>query len=397
MGDITPGRELSLFGYGFREAVSGGGNDGVLDPLTVRALVVSVGESVVWVVVSLDLCVVPTGLAGRWRTVLGEKLGIEAGRIWISATHTHSGPLLREPGRLGDWGAAASEPAGEVEKDYAEAVERTVFGMVQRAAALRYPVRVSLQAAPLGVGYDRRVRQPDGSVRLCWEPQEFPEREPGGAMDPNCTVLYLRQRNGPREWVVWNLGLHPVVLGKTSNRVSADFVGRTHALLEAGHPWRRALFLNAASGHTQPWVATQENAAGLESVGQACAGTVALLCAGARPLKGMDRFSGKPPFALETVEIGGRPLPISVGRIGELWLVGVSVELFEELGLVLRERLGGAVILGTLTHGWDGYLPHAAGFAEGAYEVEVARRFGYEAGDGERLVERLLAMAEGLA
>lgn len=391
--DITPGPELSLFGFGFRESRLGPGNDGVLDPLEVRVLVIGTRERIDWVLVSLDTCVIPTGLATGWRAMLARELEAAVEAIWLCATHTHSGPLLREPGQAPEWGGERGAEACAAEESYCVRVEAELRKCSLRAAALRYPVEASVQQAPLGAGYDRRVRRGEGTVTLCWEPQEFPERAPQGAVDPTCSVLCLRQRNGPREFWIWNHGLHPVVLGKSNNRVSADFPGRCRALLEEGNPWRHVLFLNGASAHTHPWLATQENAAALEPVGRACAGMVELLAGSGRPVEAETGNAGSLHMRQTELVLGGRTLPLVAGRMGQLRLAAVSVELFEELGLQLRKRLGEPLVMATLTNGWDGYLPHREAFAEGAYEVDVARRFGYRPGDGETLVERLVELA----
>jgi hypothetical protein len=76
--------------------------------------------------------------------------------------------------------------------------------------------------------------------------------------------------------------------------------------------------------------------------------------------------------------------------------MAVPVEMFEELALDLRKRAGGPVFLMTLANGWEEYLPHRAGFDQGGYEVDAARQHGYKPGDGEALVDALLALDRGI-
>jgi hypothetical protein len=62
LSEITPGRDVSLMGYGFRAP----GNDGVHEPLNARVLALQDGAKPC-VLVSLDLCVIPSETARKMR------------------------------------------------------------------------------------------------------------------------------------------------------------------------------------------------------------------------------------------------------------------------------------------------------------------------------------------
>lgn len=107
------------------------------------------------------------------------------------------------------------------------------------------------------------------------------------------------------------------------------------------------------------------------------------------------KHSPNPTYdAARTVEIGRFELALAAWRIGPCRLLAAPVELFQELGLALRRRVGGPLILATNANGSTGYWPTAEAFEEGGYEVEPS---GPARGDGERLVEELVALAEALA
>ena len=392
--EITPGKELSLFGYGFRQEKLSPGNEGVHDPLHIRAMVLEDADYRKLVFVSFDLCVIPTGLAEAWRREVADKLDTRAERVFLSATHTHSGPLLLTEELARDWGRMKDGGPPPPEIAYTEEVRRRMLDAVARAQGLKYPVAPFIQQAPLGLAYDRRVKGEDGGVTLCWEPQEFPDRVPEPAVDPACSVFLLRQTNGQRQFVLWNFGAHPVVLGKTSKVVSADFPGLANRMLEEAMPGARALFLNGACGHNQPWLATQEDPANAEIVARGAASFVHLLAEGSRNVTTEQPLELK--AASTTLELEEVKLPLSVARIGDVRIAAVPVELFGELALSLREAVDGPLLLTTLTNGWEGYLPHEAAFAEGGYEVDIAQRFGYQPGDGERTVEALLSLLDSL-
>jgi hypothetical protein len=83
---------------------------------------------------------------------------------------------------------------------------------------------------------------------------------------------------------------------------------------------------------------------------------------------------------------------LAVWRIGRVRLAAAPVELFSELSAELRRQLPGPLLVATNTNGWTGYWPTRAAFAEGGYEVDGARALGRRPGDGERLVEALVAL-----
>ena len=364
--DIAPGPEADLIGYEFRQTDLPPGNAGVHDPLFVRALVLDDGSGQLAAIVSLDHCILRVPFARQLRRAIAGKLKTTADRVLLSCTHTHSGPFYqRSP-----W------------------LQQRVVAAVAQAAGLTYPVTVTAQQAPLGAGYNRRVVTKDG-IRHCWNPQEFPDLNPGPNPDPTCAVVVLRQTNGPRQFVLWNFGAHPVVLGKTSRVISADWPGRACQLIDESGPGTHSLFLLGACGDVHPWIATQEDPAQIEPVARAAAGMVTLLALAGR--------SGPAATTLQITTQPWRGLDLAAWNLAGVPVVAAPVELFAGLAADLRAQCPGPLVLATNTNGWTGYWPTRAAFAEGGYEVTGARAMGRRAGDGEALIARLakLVIATG--
>jgi hypothetical protein len=389
---ITPGPEVGLMGYAFRQESLPAGNDGVHDPLYARALVLE-DEGVRAALVSLDVAVLVTATARALRREVGEAIGTTAGRVMIGCTHTHSGPDLSEIDvgyETGEKARPETRGADSPEGRYFETLRAKAVEAAVRAAGLLYPVRAEAQEAALGIGYNRRVATGEGGVAHLWNTGEQADLEPGPTPDPTCTALVLRQTAGRRRYVVWSVGAHGVVLGKTSRVVSADWPGAACGAIEARVPGARAMFLAGAAGDVHPWIATQEDAGNVWTVGEAAGAFVALLTEGTRG--GAEGLA----TAERRVEIAGVELDVSAWRVGPCRLVALPVELFSGLGAALRRRVGGPLVVATVTNGWEGYWPTREAFAAGGYEVEIARRKGLEAGDGERLVEVAAEVAAGL-
>ncbi len=375
--DITPEPGATLFGYGFRAA----GYDCIHAPLLARACVLHDGTTPA-ALVTLDHCVIPHDEAAALRAAIAGQIATDPGRVIVAATHTHSGP--------------------EPEAAYHAAIRERVVDAAKRAAGLRVPVVARFREAPFGLAYNRRVTQGNATsatdapaVRHCWGTEEWPGRIPTVTPDPTCSVLELAQTNGDRRYVLWNLGAHPVVLGKTSRALSPDYPGIANAAIEATLPGSRALFTLGAAGNAQPWISTEERTDHVDLVGRAAGSFVSMLRHGAPALTADSAEDGLIlRSAARDIAIGDTTLALTAWRLGNLRIIALPVELVAELGLALRQRLPGPLFLITVANGWHGYWCTTRQWAEGAYEVDVARQFGLAAGSGETLVDAAVALAQ---
>jgi hypothetical protein len=382
-------RDESLLGYDFRQERLAPGNDGELDPLSARAIVLRQGQSGL-ALVALDHCVVSVAFARRLRAVVATATGLPESAAIVACTHTHSAPLAHDPELAHDLAAAlphvdaaAGAPA---ERRVADRLLAATGEAAARAAGLLVPVEAAAAAAPCGLSYRRRVAQPDGGVRLCWNPEEQHDLSPEPGADPTLAVLHLRRAMSGRSCLLFSLGAHPVCLGKTSRVVSADWPGAARRAI-AGHlPGCFPVFGLGACGDAHPWLATQDDPAALGLLGGAAGGLTAVLARAARPAPGLAVLS-------ETVRIGRAELDLTAVAVGRATVLAAPVELFQPLAAELRRRVPGPLILLTNANGWTGYWPAANDFAAGAYEVDAARARGRTAGDGERLIDALSGLA----
>jgi hypothetical protein len=365
--DITPESDRTLVGFGFRDE----GSDGVFDPLRARVMALRSGTNFPAILVALDSAGLETKDARKLRHEIAADLETPVARVMVCATHTHSAQK-------------ASRHAAEAE------LRPAIMVAVRQAAGLMFPVRAFVREAPLGMAYNRRVKTADGKIKNCWGPQEWPDRRPGLAVDPTCSVVVFRQENGSRSYILWSFGAHPVVMGKTSRVITGDYPGRACRLIEEYLPGSRALFALAPCGDAHPWVATQEDPAGLQLVARCAAAFVALLSEAGEPISEdvPELFTAE-----KTVVIGKYELDLAVWRLGGLWIVALPGEIFQEFGVAIRGALGGPVLLVTLANGTSTYWPTKAAFKEGGYEVDTAGD-SLKSGDGEKLVEEVIGLAD---
>src|SRR5438552_1076099 len=87
--DITPSYPVRLSGFGFRRTES----EGVTQRLWAKALVIDDGEPAV--LLTVDNLGVPAYLVQEVAARLARKAGIRSHRLTVTATHTHTAPMLK--------------------------------------------------------------------------------------------------------------------------------------------------------------------------------------------------------------------------------------------------------------------------------------------------------------
>src|SRR5262245_22377258 len=88
--DITPDHAVRLNGFGFRRTESEGG----YQKLHARALAIEDGSKSPVVLMTVDVLGIPTDVYDQLAKRLEKKAGLKKDRLAITATHTHTGPML---------------------------------------------------------------------------------------------------------------------------------------------------------------------------------------------------------------------------------------------------------------------------------------------------------------
>jgi hypothetical protein len=198
-------------------------NEGSLDPIGVRALVLYMGTMrLTWV--SADLIAVDQGFRRRLEDKLRAN-GIRPGTLIVSVSHTHSGP--------GAFLAPTVFAIAAVDRESApvrDAVLDAMVEAVRRAGAAARDARVAVatvEAPPITVS------------RL------------GGEVDRELLVLKITGTDGTPTALLWNYAIHGTMLGPGNRRLSGDVMGIVSRGLEAelGVP---ALYVNGAVGDVSP-------------------------------------------------------------------------------------------------------------------------------------------------
>lgn len=410
--DITPPLGLALEGYESRK----GGASGIHDPLMVRVLVGEGGDGTTVALVVADLIQIDPHLQDIIAAEVLRTTGIPRARLQLAGTHTHSGPMLRDPSavehRIGMTVAGVVEEAW---RDRQEAVAAVGVGTVT------------------GIGANRRPN--------------------GGPVDDRVTVTRFDALDGSPIATHANYGCHPTTLGPNNTLYTADYPGVACRAIEAALGGV-ALFTTGPQGDVNPGGYSPEGSMvgvvvpwrtfeSAERYGRLVADCVVAVHGDLRPAPServwgesrvleLERKRLPDPAAARaaarsaaTTEaevraadlsddatyhaavaaayadlIAGQaedaeregPVRVRVSALalGPLLHVGVQGELFVTLGQRIRAGLGeDSTCVAALCDGTIGYIPTADAYDQGGYEPNASV---LRAGQGERLAELAIAL-----
>ncbi len=412
--DISPEIGVPLDG-----AISqNGGVETIHDPLHVRALVVSDGETKV-ALATIDSTMVSSDIIDAAKKIIEKNVGIPGNHAILAATHTHSTPRA-VTGLIDDPAFA----------DYLESLPETIAEAVRIAEA---------DLKPSMVGWDS-LDVPDHVHNRRWFVEESAARptpfgdtgekvsmnpgsegliKPAGPVDPEFYLLSVNSLDGKPRAVMGNYGLH-YVGGIPRGHVSADYFGvfSDRIGMKLGVDERFiGILSNGTSGDInaidfskprekyEPFENMQRIADDLASKavpllqkleyrwsGKVSAAETVLKLKVRKPdakRLAWAKETAVPPdsplrltrpqvYARETLGLAEYPDTVDVRiqaiRIGELGIVGIPCEVFAETGLAIKAaNIFPDTMIMELANGYHGYLPTAEQHEWGGYETWPAR------------------------
>lgn len=398
--DITPPVGVDLCGYGARP----GPSTGVHDDLAATALYVSDGTGEA-LLIACDLIGLHHDHVAALRRRIEECAGVPAAKILVGCSHTHAGPAT-----------PCIRYLGETDPAYFTGLLETLAATGAAARRQAVPARAGWARADLRVGINRR--QLSGGQTVIGVNQ-------AGVTAPYVDVLCVDTRDGKPLACLFSHAAHAVALGADNTLISADWPGVARRAIEAARPGVRALFLQGCCGNVncreRGWDGVENQgrqtaAAVLEAAGKTAFSeqvrvTSALvpLClpladpppvaeARARLEESRAQRANLPATAnrgvrwmaecavvwsqevLALAESGARsrtvPFDVQAVRIGPGAVVGLPGEVFVEYALNIdRASPFAPTLVAGYANGDVGYIPTAAAYKEGGYEVDNAIRY----------------------
>lgn len=232
--NITPQKSQFLYGYPHVERYS----TGVHDPLYSSALYLKDEKSAKDIIfISNDIIYISKDMATNIRQSIYEQIGVSPDNILVSATHTHSGPIVVDSIVHK---ADPVIPAGDPE--YIRFLEQqAVTAAITAYRNAQWAKTACLTADASGIGTNRR--------------------KPSGPSDPEVPVLLVKGTT--EEYIACMLvcSMHPTVLHEDSTLVSADFPGITRAYLQKNVLGQNCPFIyhTGPAGNQSPRHVTKAN------------------------------------------------------------------------------------------------------------------------------------------
>ena len=251
---ITPEKLFWMAGYGARDRPA----EGTLHDLWIKVLVLQAGDDRpicrghTGVVVASDLLGWPKGMYERVCAELKTRCELERSQIMLTATHTHTGPVLRDA--LYDIYPLDDRQRALIE-EYSAALEKTAVATVVKALSELSPA--TLWAA-------------EGSTNFAVNRRNNPQAQVGellargtalkGPVDHDVPVLAVRTPRGGLRAVVFGYACHTTTL--SSYGWSGDYAGFAQIELEQSHPETLAMFRERLQGFKRPldlWVVVYDH------------------------------------------------------------------------------------------------------------------------------------------
>ncbi len=235
---ITPSKSLWMGGYGARTKPS----QGTQMELRLKALALEDAKGQRAVVVTCDLLGIPQTIYRHTCATLKQRLGLAPEQVILAASHTHSGPLLRESaidtfGLDDNHRALVAEYSAELEDHLANTVERAFAGLK--------PARLAGGEGKTGFAVNRRnnVEREVPKILLAGQ-------TPRGPVDHAVPVLAVSSPEGTLQAVLFGYACHNTVLD--GYEWSADYAGFAQLALEKSHPGATAMFFMGCGGDQNP-------------------------------------------------------------------------------------------------------------------------------------------------
>ncbi|MGZ8901688.1 MAG: neutral/alkaline non-lysosomal ceramidase N-terminal domain-containing protein, partial [Limisphaerales bacterium] len=228
--DITPDYPVRLSGFGFRRAES----EGVTDTIWAKALAFAeVNKGPVILITADNLCV-PDEITEEIVRRLKAKVGLQPERLTITATHTHTAPMLKDvcPTLFGV--PIPPEHQVNIDRYTAEFIDKLEAVALAAVKEMR-PARLSFGIGKVGFAMNRRTQ--------------------GGPVDHDLPVLAVHEPEGKLRAVYFNYACHCVTLA--DNKISGDWAGFAQKAIEEDHDGVLALASIGCGADSNPTARNQ--------------------------------------------------------------------------------------------------------------------------------------------
>ncbi len=376
--NITPYVGIWLCGFGARFKPS----ENIHDDLYARAIVFDDGNENI-ALVTCDILTLDEKSIENIRNHVQNMTNLKGENVFISTTHTHSGPL-----------SSHLRGFGPLDLSWVDILEKKIAGAVVSANR-------NMQEVSIGAG--------KGQAKI------NRNRRGGKAIDHEMGIIRVNKVDGSHLAVIMNYPCHPVIVPWDAHTISADYPGYATEVIERAYEGATGMFFNGTCGNINPLTVcssfeevkrlgtivgaealkvSEEITATLSDISLKAEKEIIVLKSqeipGVEQLQEIVNAGSKaenPDLdwqyqwavdALEYAKAGKMsddiPIEIQALALGnDIAFVGIPGEVFVEIGLEIKEKSPFPYTLPVeCTNGCIGYMPTKEGFNEGGYEPALA-------------------------
>ncbi len=362
--NITPEVPTLMSGYDARKTPF----TGIHDSLYASALYFK-GDKTSLLLITADVIGYNRNFIDDTRNLISSRIGIPVENIMITATHNHGGPVTK----------AYEKDVPEATENYIKDLQQKFVSISIRASEQTVPFKMGSGKATCDMNINRRAEFADGSIWL--------GRAQSKPCDHTLEVIKFEDMENNTLAVLINWPCHATTSGQENYQITGDWPGAAARYIKKQAGNIVVAITAGASGDINPIYGPGKDFGEIEAVGYhvgkktweifaeiktSPAPTLnsqssKLVLSGKK--RGNDRF---PPKTFEPgpdVEIN-----LITFKIGNLVLAGISGEVMNEIGMVIKNQspYTGTLIV-THCNGSSGYICTDNAFPEGGYEVMVTR------------------------
>jgi neutral ceramidase len=391
---ITPDEPMWMAGYAARNKPS----EGKINNLHAKALALEDEHGTRLVIVTVDLLGIPRAMRDWLAEHVKESYKLSPESLLLNASHTHSGPVLREAkySIYGNTLYGLSLEQIQQNNKYVDNLQEKILELIGKAIENMAPAKLGYTHAHAGFAMNRRLPTERGF-------QNSPN--PDGPVDHDVPVLRINGQDGKLRAVLFGYACHNTTL--SGYEFCGDYAGFAQEYIEQAHPGMTAMFMAGCGGDQNPYPRGGPKTLDYcKQHGRALAnGVEAALAPRARPVTGpihaalgtvMLDFAPPPSreqleanaksdnkyirrhaqVLLEELEKNGKirtmyPYLVQVVRFGDdLTMVALAGEVVVDYSLRLKSELPGrAVWVVAYSNDVFGYIPSLRVLKEGGYEA----------------------------
>lgn len=389
---ITPPKPIMMAGYAARTKPS----ESKYHDIYAKALIIADDNengTNRMVLITTDILGYSRELAEMVADTAKQKYGIPREQIMFNASHTHTGPIIRQ-NLVGAMQVDAEQAT--VIHEYAQFLHDRIIWVIGQAMKDLSSAKISMGHGAGNFAVNRREKNEAGNIVI--------GVNKSGVVDQDVPVLLIETQREKLRGIVFGYACHNTTLTAQFYQISGDYAGFAQQQIETKHPGTIAMFVMGCGADVNPnprsslEIAQQHGASLTSIVEQVIDGKMnsikgevkvsfdrVMLPFGALPTKDAleaqlkdanvykkkqaDRMLGR------LIRDGRLPseyaYPIQVFQIGDdFTLIGLGGEVVTDYALRLKKELGtkGLWIAG-YSNEVMAYIPSARMFAEGGYEV----------------------------